>query len=157
MSIASFMAEKVSQTASFVIEETIETVFPLFDAFEERKWEKGWNPKLIYPETEVIEVGTTFSVDGRGEEGSYLWRVIQFDKASHLIQYFVSTDHRDWTITVRCESIAEGKHTKTTVTYTYIGLTPKGNELNKNHIKRMYQHDMQDWKQAIDAYLGSLG
>ncbi|WP_420583380.1 hypothetical protein [Reichenbachiella sp.] len=157
MSTSPFVAEKVSQTASFVIEENIETVFPLFDAFEERKWEKSWNPKLIYPETEVIEVGTTFSVDGHGEEDSYLWRVIQFDKASNLIQYFVSTAHRDWTITVSCESIAEDKHTKATVTYTYIGLTPKGNELNRHHIKRMYQHDLQDWKQAIDAYLESLG
>lgn len=151
-----FKAEKLSRSASFVIEEKIETVFPLFDAFEERKWESSWNPKLIYPETEVVEVGTTFSIDGQGEEDSYLWRVIQFDKTSHYIQYFVSTPNRDWTISVKCESIADDNHTQVMVTYAFIGLNSKGNKLNQTHIENMYQENLQDWKRAIDIYLASV-
>ncbi|SMD38101.1 hypothetical protein SAMN04488029_3632 [Reichenbachiella faecimaris] len=153
MNTRPFAAEKISQTASFIIDENITLVFPLFDAFEERKWEPSWNPKLIYPETEVIEVGTTFSIDGDNKEPSCLWRVIQFDPASYFIQYFVSTRHRDWTISVKCESEAENTQTKVSVTYTFIGLTPEGNELNRTHINQMYQQDLQDWKQAIDNYL----
>lgn len=155
MKSETFKAQKVSKTATFIIEEDIEMVFPLFDAFEERKWEKGWNPKLIYPETERIEVGTTFSIDGHGEEESYLWRVIQFDAPSHFIQYFVSSPFRDWTISVNCAPESNNEHTKVTVTYTFIGLSPKGNEFNQVHLERMYQHNLQDWKRAIDVYLGS--
>lgn len=155
MKTTTFTSERVSQTASFIIEKGIETVFPLFGAFEERKWEPSWNPKLIYPETEVIEVGTTFSIDGNDDEPNVLWRVIEFDPIGHFVQYFVSTENRDWTISVECEPLENGI-TSITVTYTFIGLNPKGNELNEAHIKRMYQHNLQDWKQSIDAYLNSL-
>ena len=153
MGTTTFKSERTSKTASFIIEENIKTVFPLFGAFEERKWEKSWNPQLIYPQTEVIEVGTTFFIEGKGEEKHMLWRVIQFDPLDHFIQYFVSTENRDWTILVRCEESDDGNSTKVAVTYTFIGLNAKGNQLNKEHIERMYQNELQDWKQAIDTYL----
>ncbi len=68
MDNAKFKSQKISKTASITLNGDIEKVFPLFGAFEERKWAEGWNPTLIYPETEIIEEGTTFITEGNGDE-----------------------------------------------------------------------------------------
>ncbi len=155
MNKGNFKSERVSKTASFIVEATIEKVFPLFDAFEERKWVPGWAPTLIYPDKEIIEEGTTFKTKGpgNGAEAEFLWIVIKFDPVAHLVQYLVSTSNRFWTILVKCEDLDNGKKTNTTVTYSYTGLNEAGNELNKSSLGKMYERDLQDWGEAIDRYL----
>ena len=152
-----FKSEKVSKTASFIIHSNIETVFPLFGAFEERKWAPHWEPILIYPDKEIIEEGTTFKIDGHGHghgvESEYLWIVTKYNTQSHLIQYLVSTDNRFWTITVQCKRTDSSMKTEATVTYSYISLNEEGTELNKKNIEKMYQNDLQDWAEAINNYL----
>ena len=149
-----FKAEKVSRTETFVVKGRIETVFPLFGAFEERKWEPTFNPILIYPSEEVIEEGTTFKTDGRGDEIEFLWRVSKYEKNLYLIQYLVSTENRYWTITVKCSNHDNNDDkTNVMVTYTFIGLNKKGNELNKVHIQNMYKYNLKDWADAINKYL----
>lgn len=44
-----FIAEKVTKTATFNLNAGVDKIFPLFGAFEERKWTDGWTPTLIYP------------------------------------------------------------------------------------------------------------
>ncbi len=158
----SFRSEKVSKTASFTLNSSIEQVFPLFGAFEERKWEPNWEPILIYPEQEIIEEGTTFKIKthghghGHGNESELLWIVTKFNPQTYLIQYLVTTSNRFWTITVQCQKNGSDEKTKATVTYAFTGLNATGNELNKASLDRMYQHDLQDWAKAINSYLGTL-
>jgi len=155
-----FRAERVSRTASFVANSNIEQVFPLFGAFEERKWEPKWEPILVYPDEEIIEEGTTFKIKTHGHghvgEPEFLWIVTKFEPQSHIIQYLVTTSNRFWTITVACEPMDGASATKTTVTYSFTGLNAKGNELNKQSLEQMYQHDLQDWADAINKYLQTL-
>ncbi len=150
--VPEFKAEKVERTASFMVNHNIDAVFLLYDAFEERKWEEGWNPNLIYPSEEIIEEGTTFWTQGHGHEPYYLWRVSKFEPENYLIQYLVSTVNRYWTVTVSCHEQANNS-TLTEVTYSFISLNQKGIELNKHALDRMYSRDLQDWKEAIDYYL----
>jgi len=151
-----FTSERATKTASFAVYETIDKVFPLYGAFEERKWIPTWKPMLIYPDKEIIEEGTTFKLDvsghGHGSESEYLWIVTKFVPEDYLIQYLVSTENRFWTITVKSNSIENNTKTNTTVTYTYTGLNAKGNKLNKQSIKEMYKDNLQDWGDAINNY-----
>ena len=152
----SFKATKVSQTATITIDGKIENVFPLFGAFEERKWAEGWNPVLIYPETETIEEGTTFKTHGHvHDELQFIWRVSKYAPDEFLIQYLVSTENRYWTITVQCEAIDNIK-TSAEITYAFIGLNNKGNELNEHSLKRMYKNNLKDWEEEINSYLKKL-
>ena len=155
-----FTSERTSKTASFVVEESIDKVFPLFGAFEERKWISTWNPILIYPDEEIIEEGTTFKLDvsghGHGSESEYLWIVTKYEPTNHLIQYLVSTENRFWTITVISNSIENNTKTNTTVTYTYTGLNAKGNKLNKESLDKMYKNELQDWAEMINDYFLKL-
>jgi len=148
-----FKAEKVSRTATYNVNADIDTIFPLYGAFEERKWADGWAPRLIYPATETIEEGTTFKTDGHGHgEMEFLWRISKYDPQNYLIQYLVSTENRYWTITVKCKALSDTS-TSTTVTYSYIGLNDLGNEINKHAIDKMYSKNLEDWKEAIDYFL----
>ncbi|CCH52991.1 hypothetical protein BN8_02041 [Fibrisoma limi BUZ 3] len=152
-----FNAERVSKTATFIINASVDTVFPLFGAFEERKWAEGWEPTLIYPSAEVIEEGTTFRTKAYDpEEVDYVWRVNQFDPAAYLIQYLIFTPNRYWTITVRCAPVRDGQ-TQTHVTYTYLGVNQLGNQLNKQSLDRMYANNLNDWAEAIHLYLLESG
>ncbi len=148
-----FKAEKISKTAAINVNGRIEIVFPLFGAFEERKWAKGWNPILIYPETEIIEEGTTFKTDGYdNDEPEFIWRVSKYDPEKFLIQYLVTTENRYWTITVSCKLISENK-TSVEITYSFIGLNENGNRLNKLALERMYKNNLKDWEEEINNYL----
>lgn len=147
-----FKSKKISRTATIICNGKIDKVFPLFGAFEERKWAEGWEPTLIYPEEEKIEEGTTFKTKGRGEEIEYLWRVTKYYPESHLIQYLVSTENRYWTITVKCSSKNENI-TTADITYTFIGLNETGNEINQRSLQRMYENNLKDWEEEINNYL----
>ena len=150
-----FKAKRISKTASFIIHANINHVFPLYGAFEERKWAPGWEPVLIYPENEIIEEGTTFRVKPHGHEGegASLWIVSKYEPGNYLIQYLVSTENRFWTITVSNKPIEDNTKTKTTVTYSYTGLTKIGNALNQKSLEKMYENNLQDWAGLINGYL----
>lgn len=146
-----FKSERISKTASFVANGAIEEVFPLFGAFEERKWAEGWDPEIIYPKQELMEEGTTFKVGGHGHES--LWIVTKYELENYLVQYLVSTENRFWTITVKCDAMVNSAQTKATVTYTYTGLNEEGNQKNQESLHHMYSQDLKDWGEAINAYL----
>ena len=153
MNELNFKAERILRTATITLNGNIKDVFPLFDAFEERKWEPDWDLTLIYPEREVIEEGTTFKTEGSGHgEGEFLWIVSKFQPENYLIQYLVSTPNRHWTITVNCNPLENNK-TKAEVTYSFIGLNEKGNEINRQSLKKMYAYNLKDWEEAINYYL----
>ncbi len=79
-------------------------------------------------------------------------RVSKYEPVKFLIQYLVSTENRYWTITVKCVPI-KGSKTSAEVTYTFIGLNELGNELNENHLQRLYKHNLNDWEEEINNYL----
>ena len=153
MKNTNFKSEKVSKTATIILDENISTVFPLFGAFEERKWAKGWELDLIYPDTEIIEEGTTFKTKGHGHgESEFLWIVSKYEPEKFLIQYLVSTENRYWTITVTCKAI-EADKTSAEITYAFIGLNEMGNKINEHFLALMYENDLKDWEEEINNYL----
>ena len=133
MSNSQFKSKKISRTETIVCKGHIDNVFPLFGAFEVRKWAEGWALSLIYPEEEKIEEGTTFKTEENDEESEYLWRIVKYYPEDYLIQYLVSTENRIWTITVKCKPGKE-KETLASITYTFIGLNEKANRLNAEHL-----------------------
>lgn len=150
-----FKAERVTKTATIALNGTIEQVFPLFGAFEERKWAEGWNPALIYPAEEIMEEGTTFRTKASGKlEKEFIWRVSRFEPQRYLVQYLVSTPNRYWTITVQCAE-GQGQHATAEITYSYTGLTPLGNTINKESLNNMYAENLRDWEEAINYYLAN--
>ena len=141
-----------TQTATITINGDIKRVFPLFGAYEEKKWAKDWNPTPVYPLTETIEEGTTFRTPGHFPgENEYIWRVSKYDNRQHLIQYMVYGPDRCWTITVQCAPV--GDRTSASITYAFVALNPAGEEKNRHSLHVLYQHQLKDWEDGINSYL----
>lgn len=148
-----FRAERVSRTATIMLNGAIETVFPLFSAIEEKKWADGWNPIILYPTSEKLEAGMVFMTEGNNQtESEYAWIVSAYQPDNYLVEYTVSTANRIWVITIQCTALS-AFGTKATVTYTFTGLNQLGNKFNRNHIERMFENNLADWEEAINYYL----
>jgi hypothetical protein len=150
---APFKAERLSRTATITLHGAVDKVFPLFGAIEEKRWADGWNPSMLYPKSEQIEVGMVFTTEGHVHgEGRYAWIVSRYQIESYVVEYIVSTANRYWVITIQCVASSKDR-TKATVSYTYTGLTPLGNEINRHAIKKMFERELEDWEEAINHYL----
>lgn len=148
-----FQAQRVEKSATIKINGKMENVFPLFGAFEERKWADDWNPVLIYPSVETMQEGTTFKTKGHGHnEDGFLWIVTKYQPDDHLVQYLVSTANRYWTITVKCQAL-NSSITEATVTYSFTSLNEVGNEINPLMLHAVYKQGLADWEKAINYYL----
>ena len=153
MNNTTFISERVAKTATILLNDRVDKVFPLFGAFEERKWSEGWNPSLIYPQKEIIEEGTTFRTPGHGHgETGFIWTVSKYDPGRFLIQYLVYSANRIWTITIICSPVSE--HTSSAkITYSFTGLNALGNEINEHFLQIIYRHDLADWAEDINRYI----
>jgi hypothetical protein len=148
-----FTSQRIAKTATILLNDRVEKVFPLFGAFEERKWSEGWNPTLIYPQKEIIEEGTTFRTPGHGHgETGFIWTVSKYDPARFLIQYLVYSSNRIWTITIKCNPVS-GHSSSAEITYSFTGLNALGNEINEHFLQIIYRHDLSDWAEDINHYL----
>jgi len=56
-------------------------------------------------------------------------------------------------IEVVCEQTAGGEKTRAEITYTYLGLTDRGNSLSKEALELMFDHDLGDWEEAVNHFL----
>lgn len=146
-------AQKITRTASITLNGNVNTVFPLFGAYEEKKWSADWMPTPVYPNTQTIEEEATFTTPGhlKGEK-DYVWRVSRYDTQQFLIQYMVYGDNRCWTITVQCSPQSDTK-TLARITYSLIGLNAQGNQVNQQFIEHIYKNDLKDWEEEINGFL----
>jgi hypothetical protein len=49
--------------------------------------------------------------------------------------------------------VAQGSNTNATISYTYTGLTEKGNLKNEVALNDMFASELKDWEAAINHYL----
>jgi hypothetical protein len=151
MSQADFKSERISRTATFTVNGRLQNVFPLFGPIREMEWAEGWNPEIIFSESNLVDEHMIFRTRASTEEEYYTWVITQFDERKYLVEYTVSTINRIWFIRVSCQ--ADGDKTKASVSYTYIGLNKQGNELNRTALAKMYANDLKDWQEAINYYI----
>lgn len=118
------------------------------------EWAAGWTPEIIYGHPALVEEHMIFQTRGNEEEGKYTWTVSQFDPEQYRIEYTVSTPNRVWFIQVQCVPL--GDKTQSTISYTFTGLTRRGNELNRQALEEMYVDDLKDWEEDINFYLATV-
>lgn len=148
-----FVSRRITRTATITLQGGIENVFPLFGAFEEKKWAEGWHPTLIYPVSEKMEEWLTFKTRGHVHgEAENTWIVVRYQPADHFVQYLVIAANRYLTISVKCDKMTDDV-TRAEITYVSTGLDNSGNETGEHIIERMYAQSLKDWEEAINFYL----
>lgn len=150
-----FKARQFVQYASIVLNGSIEKVFPLFGAMEERKWSPDWQPAPVYPVSGKMEEGFIFQTPDHVPNAPLLtWVVATYDLSDHLVKYIVTTANRITIISVHC-SQTNMNRTRAEITYTLTGLTEEGNEISQHLIIAMFKHNLKDWETAINRYLNT--
>ena len=153
----SFEPKRISRTATIIVNAPLQEAFELFGPIREKDWADGWDPQPIDPVSDLVEermVFTTQSHFGQ-EEPDDVWIVSAYSVGDSFIEYTVFAHERVWWIDVLCEQTGGGEQTRAEITYTYLGLTDRGNSLNKEALELMYAHGLQDWEEAVNHYLAT--
>ena len=153
----SFQPKRISRSAQITVDAPLNQAFALFGPVREKDWAEGWDPELIDPTDELVQermVFTTQSHFGQ-EEPDDVWIVSTYSLGDAFIEYTVFChEHVHW-IEVVCEETADGTKTRAEITYTYLGLTDRGNSLSKVTLDLVFERDLRDWEEAINHYLAS--
>ena len=157
MTVSDFVSKRITKTRSIIIKAPITKVFPLFNPVKEKEWAAGWEPQFLTESTRDQEVEErmvfrTQSPHGH-DEIDYIWTISKYLPDQAFIEYTVFTPERLWWITIQCRNEIPNHTTTAEVTYTFTGLTDKGNAINEKALHAMYAHDLKDWEEAINHYL----
>ena len=153
----SFEPKRISRTATITVNAPLEEAFALFGPIREKDWADGWDPQPIDPLGDLVQermVFTTQSHSGQ-EEPEDVWIVSAYSVGDSFIEYTVFAPGRVWWIEVVCERLADGAQTRAEITYTYLGLTDRGNSLNKQALEQIFERDLRDWEEAINHFLAT--
>ncbi|MFQ6087966.1 MAG: hypothetical protein ACE5K0_03580 [Candidatus Methanofastidiosia archaeon] len=149
-----FKSKRISRTSIITLNAPLKRVFPLFGPIKEKEWAEGWNPEIIYSNTNLLEEYMVFKTKSHGHgEPNYIWIVTKYMPEQPLIEYTVFTTERLWCIAIKCSENTTNQKTEAEITYTYTGLTEKGNAINEKALQVMYSNDLKDWEEAINYYL----
>ncbi len=155
MSTTGMIGKTVSRTATIHLSGPLAEVFPLFGPVREKDWAEGWDPRVIYSTTGLLDEHMVFQTKTEypGRESDKTWVVSRYDPKSAFIEYTVSTSARLYWITIRCEQDGGAEATRAEVTYTFTALTEAGEALIEKAARDMFARELKDWESAINAYL----
>lgn len=148
-----FAGQSATRSATIHLNGSIAKVFPLFEPIGEKAWAPGWEPKVVYPANGAAQSGTVFlTYDDQGKNATY-WTIIEYETQRHRITYInVTPNYQVRRITVECREVASDK-TDATVSYSYTGTSPHGNDDVSKQTEERYAANMQHWTHAINHYL----
>ena len=135
---SSFVARHVEKSATITVHGDIDTVWPLFDPINERKWAAGWDPEILHPQDGAVQEGMVFRT-----QGDLVWIISRCDAERRRVTYTVSHPEKVHTIDVQCTKHGDS-YTDATITYRYVGLTEHGNELAEMAAEEMFASDLRD-------------
>ena len=111
---------------TFTAKASYERVFPLFGAWEEKKWAEGWEPQFVYPQSPSDQPGMVFTVTHGGMRS--VWTNTAFDAAGGHVQY-VYVIHDALVTLVDIHLTKAGvDETRVAVIYERTALSPEAND-----------------------------
>ncbi len=139
---------------TFVAKASYERVFPLFGAWEEKKWAEGWEPQFVYPQSPSDQPGMVFTIAHGGMKS--VWTNTAFDAAGGHVQY-VYVIHDALVTLVDIHLTKAGvNETRVSVVYERTALSPEAND----HVAHLAKGDAKsgpEWEEAINGYLAKAG
>lgn len=157
MALSTFTSRRISRTSIINLNASVWEVFPLFSPVREHEWDAGWDPQTLYSTPNLVEEHMVFKTRSHHEHGEpdYIWTISKYLPDHSLIEYTVFTPERLWWITIQCREGISKSTTEAEITYTFTGLTDKGNAINEKALRKKYAHNLRDWEQAINHYLAT--
>lgn len=138
---------------TFVVEEVLERVFPLFGAMRERDWAPGWNPRPIWPQQPSDRDGMVFQIDH--PLGTATWVNTEFNSRDGRVSYAYLIPEVMVT-RIRIQLEARGENTRVEVVYQRTALEGRADE----KVRELAREDRcagDDWARQIRGLLAARG
>ena len=146
-------SKSVSHTATFGINQPVQTVFPLFTPEGEKLWAPGWDYDNLMGTNLLNEdyLFLTRSHDHAATEA--IWIVKKYIPETCRVQYYkIEPGEKVGIIEVACVPLTSAS-TEVQITYKYIGLSETGNRFVERFTKKDYEAFIEEWKRLIESYL----
>ena len=149
--MTAFAAKSRTLEGTIRVSGPIDEIFPLFSPVGEREWVPGWQPELLHPPGVAWEEGMVFRT--QEELGPAVWMMTRLDHDTHRAEYVrVEPERYVARVGVHCVP-ADTQHVDVAVSYTFIGLSARGN----NDIDAMNQEEyvakLRLWQSRIAEHL----
>lgn len=158
MEAAASGSKRIAGTRTIRLNDAPDKIFPLFGPIREKDWAPGWDPQVIYSDSANAEEHMVFTTQTHhGAEDISVWTITRYQPHDALIEYTVFAPERLWRVAIQCHPGDSPRTTRAEITYTFTGLTARGNELNELALSHMFRHDLKDWEVQINRYLEGKG
>jgi hypothetical protein len=133
----------------FVVNAAYEEVFPLFGAYEERKWAEGFDPQFIHPSPAHDQQGMVFTWQLGGKPS--VWANTAFDPSSGHVQYvYFVNDTMVTLIDIHVTKVGAAE-ARVDVVYERTALRAEANEQVTKHATDDRTRD-KEWAEMINGY-----
>jgi hypothetical protein len=127
-------------------------VFPLLCPVREKEWIDGWDYKMIFSKSGLIEKGCVFSTPHHGSAET-IWYVSEHNPISQTIEFLRLTPNEE-VVKINIKLSDNGNGTTTSlITYQYTGLSESKNEWIKQDLDTEFEKSMLYWEKAINHFL----
>jgi hypothetical protein len=151
-----FEARRAVKSYRQTIDKPPDVVFPLLCPVREAEWLEGWQHKMIYSVSGLVEEGAVFSTANAGEEIT-VWVVTKHDPTRRLVEFTRFTPaSRTCVLKIGVEPFgSERSHVD--ITYTYTSIAPQGNQFLSAWSDESFLEAVTFWERSMNHFLRTGG
>ena len=150
--MSTFNAKRITRSYTQRIMATPDKVFPLLCPVREKDWADGWEYNLVYSDSGVAEPDCVFTTP-HGDMPETIWIVTRHEPENLYVEFLnVTPGVRVVKAQIQLEDNRDGT-TAAQITYSYTGLSDRGNALIDRITDDHFKHEMIAWEHAMNHYL----
>ena len=146
--------EHVELEHQVILNAPINRVFRLFTPLEEKKWERDWDPKFLYPENGQMREDAVFTTVADGQ--TTIWMVKLYTTYKHHIAYHrITPGIVAGSVDIKCRPY--GEQTSATIIYSFTTLSEDGVAFLQKWNQDFYRDYIEGWRKKINYFLKTGG
>jgi hypothetical protein len=127
-----------------------ERVLPLLCPVRERDWIEGWEPRVVYSASGLVEPDCVFVTAASPHDA--VWMVTRLEAAAGRVE-MVKISPEVTACVLRIEVAPAPHGSSATVTYCHTSLGPRGDAFVDAFTEEHYAGFMRDWERRLNHYL----
>ncbi len=129
-------------------------VFPLLCPERQKEWLDGWDYKMIYSKSGLIEKDCVFVTPHNGN-GQDTWMVTAYSISDRYIEYVILCD-QEYALKIQIQVASlSGGSSSTYINYTFTSLNEKRAEFIETYYEVFFEKSMKKWEESLNYYLAN--
>ncbi|RMG30314.1 MAG: hypothetical protein D6730_02690 [Bacteroidetes bacterium] len=144
---------RISHTYIQTINGSLADIMPLYCPVREVDWCEGWDPKVVYSHSGLVEQDCIF-ITPHGEE-EVVWIVTDYEVEKGYVRMY---HHVPGALITKLEiqlTPLDEKKTRAVLTYTKTSLSELGDKALQAFTQESYEEMMDAWEKAMNHYLAT--